>query len=74
MPVRSPLTAAARQRSRRPARHVVFPVVWLFSGSISAMTARHGVFSSFAFYPAILIGLIVGLRPQLQCNQLVHKR
>ena len=26
MPVRSPLTAAARQRSRRPARHVVCPI------------------------------------------------
>ena len=26
MPARSPLNAAARQRSRRPARHVVCPI------------------------------------------------
>jgi hypothetical protein len=36
MPVRSPLTAALRQRSRQPARHVVYPLA-NFSDGISAV-------------------------------------
>ena len=74
MPARSPLTAAARQRSRRPVRHVVCPIVTLFFDSFFVMTDRHVVIRSFVLSPAVLMGLIFSLWPQLQCDQLVHKR
>jgi hypothetical protein len=53
MPARSPLTAAARQRSRRPARHVVCPLA---------------NFSPTAFLKLLklLLPKVIGVRQQFQ--------
>ena len=53
MPARSPLTAATRQRSRRPARHVVCPIVTPFFDSFFAMTDRHIVIRLFVLSQAV---------------------